>query len=29
MSQAEGRNSQRLRFANHLKLIEDLWQKLY
>ena len=29
MSQAEGRDSQRLRLANHLKLIEDLWQKLY
>lgn len=29
MSQAEGHNSQRLRLANHLKLIEDLWQKLY
>ena len=29
MSQAEGGNSQRLRLVNHLKLIEDLWQKLY
>ena len=29
MSQAEGENSQHLRLVNHLKLIEDLWQKLY
>ncbi|MFO1422223.1 MAG: EAL domain-containing protein [Candidatus Competibacteraceae bacterium] len=29
MSQAEGGNSQRLRLVNYLKLIEDLWQKLY
>jgi len=29
MSQAKGQDSQRLRLANHLKLIEDLWQKLY
>jgi diguanylate cyclase (GGDEF)-like protein len=29
MSQAEGGDSQRLRLVNHLKLIEDLWQKLY
>ena len=29
MSQAEGSNGQRLRLVNHLKLIEDLWQKLY
>ncbi len=29
MSQAEGNHSQRLRLVNHLKLIEDLWQKLY
>ncbi len=29
MNQADGQNSQRLRLVNHLKLIEDLWQKLY
>jgi diguanylate cyclase (GGDEF)-like protein len=29
MSQADAGDSQRLRLANHLKLIEDLWQKLY
>ncbi|MBS1247545.1 MAG: hypothetical protein H6R48_334, partial [Proteobacteria bacterium] len=29
MSQADGGDSQRLRLVNHLKLIEDLWQKLY
>ncbi|MDQ5908146.1 MAG: hypothetical protein QG599_237 [Pseudomonadota bacterium] len=29
MSQAKGQDSQRLKLANHLKLIEDLWQKLY
>ncbi len=29
MSEAKGQDSQRLRLANHLKLIEDLWQKLY
>ncbi|HPF60075.1 MAG TPA: hypothetical protein P5149_14410, partial [Candidatus Competibacteraceae bacterium] len=29
MSQAKGEDSQRLRLVNHLKLIEDLWQKLY
>ncbi|KAB2931905.1 MAG: EAL domain-containing protein [Candidatus Contendobacter sp.] len=29
MSQAESGNSQRLRLVNYLKLIEDLWQKLY
>lgn len=29
MSQADGENSQRLRLINHLRLIEDLWQKLY
>ena len=29
MRQAEGGESQRLRLVNHLKLIEDLWQKLY
>lgn len=29
MSQANGEDSQRLRLVNHLKLIEDLWQKLY
>jgi diguanylate cyclase (GGDEF)-like protein len=29
MNQAEGGDSQRLRLVNHLKLIEDLWQKLY
>ncbi len=29
MSQAEGTDSQSLRLVNHLKLIEDLWQKLY
>ncbi|MFZ1643748.1 MAG: EAL domain-containing protein [Candidatus Contendobacter sp.] len=29
MSQAEGADSQSLRLVNHLKLIEDLWQKLY
>ncbi len=29
MSQAKGQDSQRLKLANHLKLIEDLWEKLY
>ncbi|CDH44828.1 EAL domain-containing response regulator [Candidatus Contendibacter odensensis] len=29
MSQVDNPESQRLRFLNHLKLIEDLWQKLY
>ena len=29
MSQAESGDSQRLRLVNYLKLIEDLWQKLY
>lgn len=29
MNQAKGQDSQRLRLVNHLKLIEDLWQKLY
>jgi len=29
MSQTEGGNSPRLRLVNHLKLIDDLWQKLY
>lgn len=29
MSQTKGQDSQRLKLANHLKLIEDLWQKLY
>ena len=29
MSQAESGDSQHLRLVNHLKLIEDLWQKLY
>lgn len=29
MSQAENPENQRLRMINHLKLIEDLWQKLY
>ena len=29
MSQAKGQDSQRLKLANHLKLIDDLWQKLY
>lgn len=29
MSQAGVEDSQRLRLVNHLKLIEDLWQKLY
>ena len=29
MSQAKGPDSQRLKLTNHLKLIEDLWQKLY
>jgi multidomain signaling protein FimX len=29
MNQADDRDSQRPRLVNHLKLIEDLWQKLY
>ncbi|MFO1420190.1 MAG: EAL domain-containing protein [Candidatus Competibacteraceae bacterium] len=29
MSQADAGDGQRLQLANHLKLIEDLWQKLY
>ncbi|MCB1822439.1 MAG: diguanylate cyclase, partial [Candidatus Competibacteraceae bacterium] len=29
MNQAKDQDSQRLRLVNHLKLIEDLWQKLY
>ena len=29
MNPAKGQDSQRLQLANHLKLIEDLWQKLY
>ena len=29
MSQTDGRDSQHFRLVNHLKLIEDLWQKLY
>ena len=29
MSQADAGDSQRLQLVNHLKLIEDLWQKLY
>lgn len=29
MNPAKGQDSQRLKLANHLKLIEDLWQKLY
>ena len=29
MNQAKDPDSQRLRLVNHLKLIEDLWQKLY
>jgi diguanylate cyclase (GGDEF)-like protein len=29
MNQAKGQDSQRLKLVNHLKLIEDLWQKLY
>ncbi len=29
MSQADKPDSQRLQWINHLKLIEDLWQKLY
>ena len=29
MSQADGQNSQHLMLANHLKLIDDLWQKLF
>ncbi len=29
MSQPDGQDSQRLRLINHLKLIDDLWQKLY
>jgi diguanylate cyclase (GGDEF)-like protein len=29
MSQTADRDSQRLKLTNHLKLIEDLWQKLY
>jgi multidomain signaling protein FimX len=29
MNQADSQNSQRLRLVNHLKLIDDLWQKLY
>ena len=29
MTQTDGRDSQRPRLVNHLKLIEDLWQKLY
>jgi diguanylate cyclase (GGDEF)-like protein len=29
MSQADGQDNQRLMLANHLKLIDDLWQKLF
>ena len=29
MSQTDGENSQHLKLVNQLKLIEDLWQKLY
>jgi len=29
MNQAKDQDSQRLQLANHLKLTEDLWQKLY
>jgi len=29
MAQVDAQDSQRLRLVNHLKLIEDLWQKLY
>jgi diguanylate cyclase (GGDEF)-like protein len=29
MAQGDAQDSQRLRLVNHLKLIEDLWQKLY
>jgi multidomain signaling protein FimX len=29
MSQADNTDTQRLRLINHLKLIDDLWQKLY
>ncbi len=29
MNQAKNQDSQRLRLVNHLKLTEDLWQKLY
>ena len=29
MNQAKDRDSQRLKLVNHLKLTEDLWQKLY
>ena len=29
MSQTDGQNSQHLMLVNHLKLIDDLWQKLF